>query len=249
MKRRLVIIGSGPAGQTAAIYAARANLEPLVLTGFLEKGGQLTTTTDVENYPGFPEGILGPDLVERFEKQAVRYGAEMVAEDVLKVDLTSRPFHVMGTKTKVEADALIIATGASAKRLDVVGTRDGEFWQKGVTACATCDGPNPIFRDKPLMVIGGGDTACEEALFLTKFGSRVYLVLRRDTFRASQIMQKRVMAHEKIEVIYSHQLKEVLGEQSVTSALLVDSLRQKERQLAVAGVFFAIGHLQYTIFT
>ncbi|MBM3201461.1 MAG: thioredoxin-disulfide reductase, partial [Chlamydiae bacterium] len=204
-KHKVVIIGSGPAGYTAAIYAARANLEPVMFKGYMEgPGGQLMTTTDVENYPGFPEGIMGPDMIDKFEKQAVRFGTVLVQEDVIEVDFSERPFKIKGTKTHCLADSVIICTGARANRVDVPGSRDGELWQKGVTACAVCDGAMPMFRGKPLVVIGGGDTACEEALFLTKFGSKIYVVLRRDEFRASKIMQERVKHHPKIEIIYEH---------------------------------------------
>ena len=171
MKRvKLLIIGSGPAGYTAAIYAARANLEPVLFEGFYTgpAGGQLMTTTDVENYPGFPEGISGPELVDRFKMQAIRFGTTVFSEDIESVDLSHRPFIVKGAKNHFKADALIISTGATAKRLDIIGARDGEFWQKGVTACAVCDGAAPLFRNRPLYVVGGGDTAIEEALFLTE---------------------------------------------------------------------------------
>ena len=177
-RRKLVIIGSGPAGYTAAIYASRANLQPLLFEGFFSgtAGGQLMTTTDVENYPGFPEGIQGPELMIRCRKQAERFGTEILTEDVGSLDLSKQPFLVKGSKTEIHADSIIVATGALAMRLDIDGARDGEFWQKGVTACAVCDGAAPIFRDKDLYVIGGGDSACEEAIFLTKYGKKVYLV-------------------------------------------------------------------------
>src|SRR5579872_5386501 len=213
-KRKLVIVGSGPAGYTAAIYAARANLHPLLFEGFMSgpAGGQLMTTTEVENYPGFPEGILGPVLMENFRAQAARFDTKILTEDVESVDLGKRPFVVRGASTQVEAEALIIATGATAKRLDIEGARDGEFWQKGVTACAVCDGAAPIFRNKPLYVIGGGDSAVEEAIFLTKYGSKVFIVHRRDQLRASKIMAERALKHPKIEVLWNRTLEKVLGD-------------------------------------
>lgn len=243
-KQKLVIIGSGPAGYTAAIYAARANLTPLLFEGFYSgtPGGQLMTTTEVENYPGFPEGIHGPDLMLKFRKQATRFGTQILTEDVSKVDFSSRPFKIMGAKTQVMADAVIVATGATARRLDIAGTKDGEFWQKGVTACAVCDGAAPIFRNQDLYVIGGGDSACEEAIFLTKFGTKVYIVHRRDELRASKIMVQRVLAHPKIEVIWNHTLSKVEGDQVVRSVILKHVDTGQEKKHRAGGVFFAIGH-------
>ena len=249
-RRRLVIVGSGPAAYTAAIYAARANLLPLVYEGFFSgpAGGQLMTTTEVENYPGFPDGITGPELMEKMRKQAERFGTIILTEDVLNVDLSVRPFVVQGSTTSVQADALIIATGATAKRLDVPGTRDGEFWQKGVTACAVCDGAAPIFRNKDLYVFGGGDTAVEEAIFLTKYGKKVFLVHRRDQLRASKIMSERVVKHPKIEVIWNHVLDRVEGEAVVTRVVLKDAHTAQEMSRDAGGVFFAIGHTPNTTF-
>lgn len=243
-RRKLVIIGSGPAAYTAAIYAARANLHPLVFEGFFSgtPGGQLMTTTEVENYPGFPEGIRGPDLMEKFRKQAERFGTELITEDVVSVELNKHPFVVKGSPTTVQADALIIATGAYARRLDVPGTKDGEFWQKGVTACAVCDGASPIFRNKELYVFGGGDSAAEEAVFLTKFGSKVYIVHRRDHLRASKILAERAMHHPKIEVLWNHVLVRVEGDDVVKSVTLQDVTSKKEVKRDAGGVFFAIGH-------
>src|SRR5262245_55667979 len=179
-KIKLAIIGSGPAGYTAAIYAARANLAPYLWEGFFSgpSGGQLMTTTDVENYPGFPEGITGPELMDKMRKQAERFDTTILTEDVVDVDLANSPFIIRGSTTAVQADALVIATGATARRLNVPGAGDGELWQKGVSACAVCDGAAPIFRGKELFVIGGGDSAVEEAIFLTKFAKKVYLVHR-----------------------------------------------------------------------
>lgn len=247
---KLAIVGSGPAGFTAAIYAARANLSPVLFEGFYSgpAGGQLMTTTDVENFPGFPEGVTGPDLMQTFRKQALRFGTEVFSEDVSKVDLSQRPFVIEGSKTSVTADSLIIATGATAKRLDVPGSNDGEFWQKGVTACAVCDGAMPIFRDRPLFVIGGGDTAMEEALFLTKYGSKVYIVHRRDELRASKIMGQRAMEHPKIEVLWDSVISKIGGD-SVVRFVTVENVKTKEQtEHEAGGVFFAIGHKPNTEF-
>jgi thioredoxin reductase (NADPH) len=249
-RRKLVIVGSGPAAYTAAIYAARANLSPLVFEGFFTgpAGGQLMTTTEVENYPGFPEGITGPDLMDKMRKQAERFGTTILTEDVVKVELNTHPFKVIGSSTTIVADALIVATGATAKRLDVPGTGDNEFWQKGVTACAVCDGAAPIFRNKDLYVFGGGDTAVEEAIFLTKYGKKVYLVHRRNELRASKIMSERVMRHPKIEVIWNHVLAKVEGDAVVTKVVLKDVHSGQESIREAGGVFFAIGHTPNTAF-
>ncbi|MCH9631288.1 MAG: Thioredoxin reductase [Chlamydiia bacterium] len=249
-RRKVVIIGSGPAGFTSAIYTARANLQPLLFEGFFSgpSGGQLMTTTDVENYPGFPDGITGPDLMNNFRKQAIRFGTDVVTEDVKECDFSKGPFVIRSSKREVQADTVIISTGATAKRLDVEGTRDGEFWQRGVTACAVCDGAMPIFRNKDLYVIGGGDTAVEEALFLTKYASKVYMVLRRDSFRASKIMADRALQHPKIEIIYNHTISLVEGEAVVTSVTLEDVTNKKTTKRVAGGVFFAIGHTPNTAF-
>jgi thioredoxin reductase (NADPH) len=249
-RRKLVIIGSGPAAYTAAIYAARANLSPLIFEGFFSgpAGGQLMTTTEVENYPGFPEGITGPNLMEQFRKQAERFGTVIWAEDVVSVDLKVRPFVINGSPTSIQADGLIIATGATAKRLDVPGARDGEFWQKGVTACAVCDGAAPIFREKDLYVFGGGDTAVEEAVFLTKFGKKIFLVHRRDELRASKIMTERALKNPKIEIVWNHILVKVEGDSVVKSITLQDVKSGQETEREAGGVFFAIGHTPNTAF-
>ncbi len=241
--RKLVIIGSGPAAHTAAIYAARANLNPLVYEGFFSgtAGGQLMTTTDVENYPGFPEGILGPEMMLRFREQAARFGTDILTEDVTALDLSVRPFKVTANKTPSEAQSIIIATGATAQRLDIDGARDGEFWQKGVTACAVCDGAAPIFRDKHLYVVGGGDSACEEAIFLTKFGSKVFLVHRRDKLRASKIMAERAQKHPKIEVLWNSVVTKVEGADVVGSVTIQDVNTKAEETRVAGGLFFAIG--------
>ncbi len=246
----VVIIGSGPAGHTAAIYLARANLNPVMFEGFYSgpAGGQLMTTTEVENYPGFPEGISGPKLMSAFRDQSVHFGTRIFTEDVESVDLSSYPFTVRGSKTQMQTHAIIIATGATAKRLDVPGARDGEFWQKGVTACAVCDGAMPLFRDKDLYVFGGGDTAVEEALFLTKFGKKVYLVHRRDELRASKIMAERAMQNQKIEILWNRELVSVEGDRVVNAVVLKDKISHELEKREAGGVFFAIGHQPNTEF-
>jgi thioredoxin reductase (NADPH) len=248
----VVIIGSGPAAHTAAIYAARANLMPIVFEGYLAggiaAGGQLTTTTDVENFPGFPDGIMGPELCERFRAQSVRFGTRVITETVNKVDLSKAPFRYWADEQQGEAKVLIIATGATAKRDDIPGTRDSELWQKGVSACAVCDGALPMFRNKPLFVIGGGDSAMEEAGFLTKFASKVYLVHRRDELRASAIMQDRARKNPKIEWLLSHRVTKVDGKDGVESVTVRDLKTDKELVIDSAGLFFAIGHVPNTAF-
>lgn len=249
-KAKLVIIGSGPAGYTAAIYAARANMEPVLFEGFFSgpAGGQLMSTTEVENYPGFPEGITGPELMENCRKQALRFNTKILTDDVEKVDLSKTPFKVFGKQFQYEADAIIIATGATAKRLDIPGTLDHEFWQKGVTACAVCDGAMPIFRNKDLFVIGGGDSAVEEATFLTKFGKKVYIVHRRDELRASKIMQKRAFDNPKVEILWDSGIVAVEGDSVVRSVLVKNYKTGAEETLDAGGVFFAIGHTPNTAF-
>jgi thioredoxin reductase (NADPH) len=206
------------------------------------------TTTEVENYPGFPAGVTGPDLMDLFKEQAVRFGTTLIQEDVTSVDFSKRPFLVKGSKTSFLADSVIISTGATAKRLDVPGAGDDGFWQKGVTACAVCDGAAPIFRNKDLYVFGGGDSAIEEAIFLTKFGKKVFLVHRRDELRASKIMCKRVLEHPKVEVIWSHTLVKVDGDKVVGSVVLEDVKTKEQTTKEAAGVFFAIGHTPNTSF-
>lgn len=246
----VVIIGSGPAGFTAAIYAARANLKPVLFEGFFTgpSGGQLMTTTEVENFPGFPEGITGPELMVRFREQAKRFGTEIITDDVESVDLSKAPYHIKGKSHERYAHSIIIATGASANKLDIPGTREGEFWQRGVTACAVCDGAMPIFRNKELYVIGGGDSAMEEAVFLTKFGSKVYIVHRRDELRASKIMQQRAIDHPKVEILWSQVLTKVDGDDVVRKVIIKDLKTNKETEREAGGVFFAIGHTPNTAF-
>lgn len=243
MEEQVVIIGSGPAALTASIYTARAGLSPLVFSGPMgSAGGQLMSTTDVENFPGFPDGIMGPRLVMEMQKQAERFGTRVLKEEVLSVDLSNPPFSVFGQTTSVETRSLIVATGASAKRLNIPGAADGELWQKGVTACAVCDGALPLFRNKNLYVVGGGDSACEEALFLTKFASHVFLVHRRSSLRASRIMQNRVLEHEKLTVVWNSEVSEVCGEGQVNSVILYHVETKRKETFEAGGLFFAIGH-------
>jgi thioredoxin reductase (NADPH) len=252
LRRQVVIIGSGPAGLTAAIYTARANLSPLLIDAPADTdrqttpGGQLMITTDVENYPGFAKGIEGPELMMEFRKQAERFGTEFLEEWITKVDLQSRPFTLQTENRVVKADTLIIASGASAKWLGVPGeakTPKG-FGGNGVSACATCDGPLPAFRNKRLVVVGGGDTAMEEATFLTRYASRVYVAHRRDKLRASKIMQEKALRNEKIEFLWNTELAEILGTHphGVTGVRLRDTNSGAENDFDCEGVFIAIGH-------
>lgn len=241
MTEQVLIIGSGPAGLTAAIYAARADLEPLMIEG-MERGGQLMITTDVENYPGFPDGVMGPDLMEQMRKQAERFGTRIVSSDVTDVDFSSSPFTAKVGSDKYTAQSVIISTGASARWLGIEG--EERLRGYGVSACATCDGF--FFRDKELLVIGGGDTALEEALFLTKFASRVTVVHRRDEFRASKIMATRVLEHPKIDVLWDTVAEEIVGEDLVTGARLRNVKSDEVNEFAAEGVFVAIGHTPNT---
>ena len=239
MNRKVIIIGSGPAGLTAALYAARANLEPLVFEGN-QPGGQLTITTDVENYPGFPSGIMGPELMENFREQAKRFGAECYFKHVTKVDFNNKPFKVWVGEDEYSSDAIIIATGASAKMLGL--DKENELMGFGVSACATCDGF--FYKDKKVLVVGGGDTAMEEASYLTKFASEVVIIHRRDTFRASKVMVDRVMKNSKVRVIWDVVMKDIEGtkESGVKSVILENQKTKKRFNEDCDGVFLAIGH-------
>ena len=252
MSHRLLIIGSGPAAHTAAFYAARAEMKPVLFEGFLAggiaAGGQLTTTTDVENFPGFPDGIMGPELMDKLRAQSERFGTTIYTETVNEIDLSSRPFKFKADAQEGSADAVIIATGATAKRLDIPGANDGQLWQKGISACAVCDGALPAFRDQPLVVIGGGDSAVEEASFLTKYGSKVFLVHRRDELRASKIMQQRAFENPKIEILWSSVVTEAKGSEFLEAVTVKDLKTDQERDLPAAGLFFAIGHIPNTDF-
>jgi thioredoxin reductase (NADPH) len=247
MVENLVIIGSGPAGYTAAIYAGRANLKPLVFEGFQAggiPGGQLMTTTEVENFPGFPEGIQGPELMHRTRAQAERWGAEIITEDVVSVDLSQRPFTIKSETLEVQAHSIIIATGATAKRLNLPG--EEEFWNKGISACAICDGTIPLFRNAELAIIGGGDTAAEEAVYLTKYGSRVHMLVRRDQMRASKAMQDRVLRHPKIKVHWNTAPLAVYGDEVLKGIKIQNTQSEETSELPVRGLFYAVGHTPNT---
>eukprot|EP00741_Cyanophora_paradoxa_P004923 tig00000849_g4777.t1 len=275
----VVIIGSGPAGLTSAIYTARANLKPLVFEGFQKggpAGGQLMTTTEVENFPGFPEGITGPELMDRMKAQALRWGAELIPEDIDSIDTSQRPFVIKAGDRTVKANTIIIATGATGRKLGL--PREREFWNKGICACAVCDGASPIFRNRPLGVVGGGDTACEEAIFLTKYGSEVHLFIRGDKMRASKTMQDRVLANPRITVHWNTVIVDAYGESGflpvaptpnafasgpdnthlddstdahhdlLQGVRIRDNATGEERDLAMNGLFYAIGHVPNTDF-
>ena len=240
MKRKVIIIGTGPAGLTAALYAGRANMEPLIFEG-PQPGGQLTITTDVENYPGFPDGIMGPELMDLFRKQAQRFGADTVNLMVDKVDLSSRPFKIWAGDKEYLSDTIIISTGASAKLLGLES--ETRLMGYGVSACATCDAF--FFKDKKVFVIGGGDSAMEEAIFLTKFASSVTIVHRRDAFRASKIMQDRALSNEKIDVIWNSEVVDMIGDEKdkgLESVILRNVITNKETNHLVDGLFLGIGH-------
>jgi len=234
---KLTIIGSGPAGLTAAVYASRADLSPLMIEG-IAAGGQLMLTTDVENYPGFPDGVMGPELMELFKKQAVRFGTRIITSDVSTVDLSRRPFTISVGSDEYRSESIIVATGASARWLEVPG--EDKLRGYGVSACATCDGF--FFKERPIVVVGGGDSAMEEALFLTKFASQVTVVHRRDEFRASKIMATRVLEHPKIDVRWNTVVDEILGDTSVEAVRLRDLNTGETEDFATQGVFVAIGH-------
>lgn len=237
----VIIIGSGPAGLTAALYSSRANLSPLVIEGF-EAGGQLMLTTEVENYPGFVDGIMGPELMATFRKQALRFGSTFITEDVTRVDFSERPFKVYVGDTTYTGDSIIVATGASAKMLGLENEK--RLMGRGVSTCATCDGA--FFKDRDLIVTGGGDSAIEEANFLTRFASNVNLVHRRDQLRASKIMQDRAFANPKIDFTWNSQISDVLGDQNMTGVRVKDTVTGEESDIPAGGLFVAIGHTPNT---
>lgn len=250
LKTRLCIIGSGPAAHTAAIYAARAELKPILFEGWMANdiapGGQLTTTSEVENFPGFPDGIGGGEIMERCRNQSLRFGTEIFTETVNKVDFSKTPFEVFTDSKTVLADSVIVATGAVARRLTFPGSI--EFWNRGISACAVCDGAAPIFRNKPLAVIGGGDSAMEEANFLTKYGSKVYIIHRRNEFRASKIMQNRALENPKIQVVWDSVVEEAYGERLLGGLKVKNIVNGEVSDLQASGLFFAIGHEPATKF-
>ena len=252
---RVAIIGSGPAAHTAAIYLSRAELKPVMYEGLLAggtaAGGQLTTTTDVENYPGFPKGIGGPELMDEMRAQSERFGTEIITETIGRLDLKSKPFRLwreyedgQSDSPALTADAVIIATGANARRLHLPG--EEQYWQNGISACAVCDGAVPIFRNKPLVVIGGGDSAAEEAMFLTKYGSHVTVLVRKDKLRASKLMAKRLLSHPKVTVKYNTQVRQVVGEDKprglMTGLNLLNNATKEESTMDANGLFYAVGH-------
>jgi thioredoxin reductase (NADPH) len=250
---KVVIIGSGPAAFTAGLYAGRAELRPVIFEGTVANergeipGGQLMTTTEVENYPGFPDGISGPDLMDVFRRQTARFGARLEQMDIVKVDFKHFPFRLFTSEgAEIEALSVIVATGARAKKLEPKGSE--RFWQNGVSACAVCDGALPMFRGRPLFVVGGGDTAMEEAGFLTKYGSRVTIVHRRDEFRASRIMQDRVFENPKINVLWNSELTELHGDDCLESVTVRSTVDGKTQRLEAGGLFYAIGHVPNTAF-
>lgn len=242
-----VIVGSGPAGYTAAIYAARANLNPLLITGFQRggiAGGQLMTTTHVENFPGFPDGVLGPDLMDLMKAQAVRWGTRLVEADADVIDCSARPYRLTVEGRAITAHALILATGASANRLGI--PHEDQFWSRGISACAICDGATPQFRNEELAVVGGGDSACEEAVYLTKYGSHVHIVVRSDRLRASAAMADRVRMNPQITIHWQHEVADVKGGQWLEALDLLDRREGSSRSLPVRGLFYAIGHTPNT---
>ena len=244
----VVIIGSGPAGYTAAIYAARANLQPLLITGFTSggiPGGQLMTTTFVENFPGFPDGVLGPDLMDLMKSQAVRWGTKLIESDVTSIKCVDKPFEITTLEEKIKTNSVIIATGASANRLGIIN--EELFWSKGISACAICDGATPQFREADLAVIGGGDSACEEAVYLTKYGSKVHLIVRSNKLRASAAMIDRVNANPKIQIHWNTSVTEAIGSEWLENIKTID-LDSNLEVIKVKGLFYAIGHTPNTGF-
>ena len=248
--RKVIIIGSGPAGHTAAIYTGKALLEPLMFEGFMAggiaAGGQLTTTTVVENFPGFPEGIDGSQLMSQMRKQSLNSGAEIQTKTVESVDLNKRPFEVRVWSDVFTADSLIIATGATAKRMHIAG--EELFWQKGISACAICDGGLPIFRNKRILVVGGGDAAMEEAIHLTHFASEVVVLVRREQLRASKVMQERALNNSKITFLWNTEAVEAVGSQLLEGVRVVNNQTQEKKLIECSGLFYAIGHKPNTDF-
>ncbi len=250
MAEKVIIIGSGPAGHTAAIYAGRAKLDPLMYEGMfaagVAAGGQLTTTTEVENYPGFPKGISGPELMNMMREQSIHCGTRIKTETVDKVDLSKRLFKVFVGEEIIETKSIIIATGATAKRMNLPG--EDRLWQRGISACAVCDGALPVFRNKVLVVVGGGDSAVEEATYLTKFASKVIMLVRRDVLRASKTMQERAKNNPKIEIRFNTVPLEVIGDKAVAGVKIKDVKTNQESVIDAGGLFYAIGHLPNTAF-
>jgi thioredoxin reductase (NADPH) len=249
MSENVVIIGSGPAGHTAAIYAARAKLNPLMYEGLFAAGvvagGQLTTTTEVENYPGYTS-ISGPALMDKMREQSIHCGTRIKTETVDKVDLSSRPFKIFVGDQTIETRAIIIATGATAKRMNLPG--EERLWQRGISACAVCDGALPIFRNKVLVVVGGGDSAVEEATYLTKFASKVVMLVRRDVLRASKVMQDRAKNNPKIEIMFNTIPMEVVGEKALSGVKIQSTVDNQQSTIEAGGLFYAIGHVPNTAF-
>ncbi|CDS08727.1 Putative Thioredoxin reductase [Lichtheimia ramosa] len=254
-EHKVAIIGSGPAGHTAAVYLARANMEPILFEGMMANGfapgGQLTTTTDVENFPGFPEGVLGGELMDKMRAQSEKCGTTIETETITKLDLSSRPFKIWreGSENKEEptdiAKAIVFATGASARRMDLPG--EDKYWQNGISACAVCDGAVPIFRNKPLVVVGGGDSAAEEAIYLTKYGSHVHVLVRRDVLRASKVMANRLLKHPKVTVHFNTVATEAKGDGSLLTAVATRNTKTGEAgEIPASGLFYAIGHVPAT---
>ncbi len=239
--REVIIIGSGPAGLTAGIYTARADLHPLIIAG-LEYGGQLMNTTEVENFPGFPDGIMGPELMQNMMKQAERFGSEYIYDNATKVDFSEKIKKVFVGDKEFQAKGVILALGSSPRKLNVTG--EDKFYGRGVSVCATCDAA--FYRDKVVAVVGGGDSAMEESNFLTKFASKVYVIHRRDQFRASKAMQKKVLENPKIEVLWNSEVKEILGDGLVNGVRIFNNKTEKESTINVNGVFLAIGHVPNT---
>jgi thioredoxin reductase (NADPH) len=247
----IVIIGGGPAGLTAAIYAGRGCLKPLLFEGEFADGqmpgGQLTTTSDIENYPGFDTGIGGFELIQKMREQAIKNETRIISQNVAKLDLTKRPFTITSGNEVYLAKAIILATGATAKRLHIEG--EGTYWQKGISACAVCDGALPLFRNKPIVVIGGGDTAAEDALWLTKYASKVIIIIRRDVLRASKILQNKVKNHPKIEIVKNSNAIEAMGNGNLLNGIKIkNNITNEESTIPAAGLFYAIGHKPNTDF-